>query len=90
MQEKQGERNTDHKQLNFDSSTAGHEFLDLAIARRPQNIEPRDLVNLLAKAERLGYTEMDVITDNELTSKLFRLFTRHMDAHNPVSTQLVP
>jgi hypothetical protein len=44
---------------------ASNEFLDLAIARRLETIEPRDLVNLLAKAGRIGYSETDIITDNE-------------------------
>lgn len=44
---------------------ASSEFLDLAVARRLQTIGSRGLVNVLAKAGRLGFNETDVISDNE-------------------------
>lgn len=46
-------------------SYASSEFLDLAVALRLQTIRSRDLVNVLAKAGRLGFSEKDVISDSE-------------------------
>lgn len=38
-------------------------FLDLAVGQRLKTISAIDLVNLLAKAKRLGYEETDIIDD---------------------------
>jgi hypothetical protein len=40
---------------------ASDQFLDLAIAMRLKTINARELVGLLAKAERLGYSKADII-----------------------------
>jgi hypothetical protein len=47
--------------LNFASS----QFLDHAMALRLRTIGAKDLVSMLAEAERLGYRETDVISDDE-------------------------
>ena len=44
---------------------ASDQFLDLALSRRLKTIEARELVSLLARAERLGYIEMDVVDHDE-------------------------
>lgn len=41
------------------------QFLDLAMELRLKAINIRGLLNLLAKAERLGYSETDIIDDEE-------------------------
>jgi hypothetical protein len=41
------------------------QFLDLVIKLRLKTISVRDLVNLLAKAKRLDYSETDVINNKE-------------------------
>ena len=44
---------------------ASDQFLDVAMALRLETINARDLVNLLDKAGRLGYSETDVDDDGE-------------------------
>jgi hypothetical protein len=44
---------------------ANDEFLDLAIAARLKTIAAKELVLMLAKAERLGYEEQDVVDEEE-------------------------
>ena len=45
---------------------ASDRFLDLAILLRLKTINAGDLVNLLAKAERLRYSKTDVIRDEDV------------------------
>ena len=42
---------------------ASNQFLDLAIVQCLKTIDTRDLISLLAKAKRLGYSETDVVDD---------------------------
>jgi hypothetical protein len=49
--------------------SASEQFLDLAVEVRLQTISARELVKLLAKANRLGYQETD-ITDDENGARL--------------------
>jgi hypothetical protein len=44
---------------------ASDQFLDLAVAIRLKTIGARELVGLLAEAERLGYGKADIIDDND-------------------------
>ena len=44
---------------------ASNEFLDLAMATRLKTINAKDLVVMLAKAERLGYEEQDIVDEEE-------------------------
>jgi hypothetical protein len=70
--------------LNFASS----QFLDHAMALRLRTIAAKDLVSMLAKAERLGYSETDVIseTDDETDQAVHETHGRD----DPVSMRLVP
>lgn len=43
----------------------GHTFLDKALARRLETIPARQLVNALARAERLGYDVQDIIEEGQ-------------------------
>lgn len=43
--------------------SASDQFLDLAVGVRLQTISARELVKLLAKANRLGYQETDIVDD---------------------------
>ena len=43
--------------------SASEQFLDLALEVRLQTISARELVKLLAKANRLGYQETDIVDD---------------------------
>jgi len=43
--------------------SASEQFLDLAVEVRLQTISARELVKLLAKANRLGYQETDIVDD---------------------------
>ncbi|KXJ95735.1 hypothetical protein Micbo1qcDRAFT_230915 [Microdochium bolleyi] len=45
-------------------SRCSNSFLDKALERRLKSIPPRELINALAKAERLGYEQGDVLDDN--------------------------
>jgi hypothetical protein len=45
--------------------SASDQFLDLAVGVRLQTIGTKELMNLLAKAKRLGYQETDIIDDEE-------------------------
>jgi hypothetical protein len=49
---------------------ASHQFLDLATAVPLETINARDLVNLLAKTGRLGYTETDVVEDETIVPRI--------------------
>lgn len=44
---------------------ANNEFLDLAMAARLRTIAAKELVFMLAKAERLGYEEQDVVDEED-------------------------
>ncbi|KAL5614499.1 uncharacterized protein BROUX77_000336 [Berkeleyomyces rouxiae] len=52
-------------------------FLDKAMAERLKTIESRDLLNMLARAERLGYTADDILDDN--TEEEDRTFMMDLD-----------
>jgi len=45
---------------------ASDQFLDLAVAIRFKTIDARELLGMLAEAERLGYSKTDIIDDEEL------------------------
>ena len=46
-------------------SRASAQFLDKALARRLETIPARQLVNALARAERLGYDIQDIVRDHD-------------------------
>ncbi|RBR06718.1 uncharacterized protein FIESC28_10953 [Fusarium coffeatum] len=46
-------------------SRASSQFLDRALARRLETIQARQLVNALARAERLGYDIQDIVRDHD-------------------------
>lgn len=50
--------------VEFVSGKASDEFLDKLLARRLETIEGRQLINALARAERLGYNAEDIIEQN--------------------------
>jgi hypothetical protein len=58
---------------------ASDQFLDLAIALRLETISARDLVELLAKAGRLGYMETDII-ESDAVDPLAREADKGLDA----------
>lgn len=43
---------------------ASDEFLDLGMSRRLKTIKAEDLVSMLARADRLGYSEVDIFDDD--------------------------
>lgn len=74
--------------LNFASS----QFLDHAMALRLRTIGAKDLVSMLGWPRQIG-SDIARRTSSAMTklmTKLYRLLTRHQDAHDPASTQLVP
>jgi hypothetical protein len=54
---------------------ASDQFLDLAVSRRLKSINARDLINLLANAERLGYIDTDIVDHDETVHTVYETLT---------------
>ncbi|KAH7163187.1 hypothetical protein B0J13DRAFT_31627 [Dactylonectria estremocensis] len=64
-------------------------FLDKAIARRFETIPARQLVNALARAERLGYDVQDLVQEEHVIPSLHSLVVPSIPSQ-PVPSQVVP
>ncbi|KHN99917.1 uncharacterized protein MAM_01841 [Metarhizium album ARSEF 1941] len=62
---------------------ASTHFLDLALAQRLETIRARPLVNALAKAERLGYNEKDVVEERKDGTEIVISYVKQHLAQDP-------
>jgi hypothetical protein len=69
---------------------ASDQFLDLAMARRLETIKAGDLVSMLAKADRLGHSEVDVVDDDETVRPVHESPGIALSRVNAISTSTPP
>lgn len=69
---------------------ASDQFLDRAVSRRLKSIKTRDLVNLLANAERLGYKETDIVGRDETVHIVHEIQARPRSSLDTAGTLIRP